>query len=68
MVGIASTWTGTMPCNLTHRELATHVADGVRAAGGLPMEFNTIAVSDNLTMHTPGMRTSLISREVIAEP
>ncbi|TDD24331.1 dihydroxy-acid dehydratase [Nonomuraea diastatica] len=67
VVGIASTWTGTMPCNLTHRELATHVADGVRAAGGLPMEFNTIAVSDNLTMHTPGMRTSLISREVIAD-
>ncbi|NBE94404.1 dihydroxy-acid dehydratase [Nonomuraea sp. KC401] len=67
VVGIASTWTGTMPCNLNHRELAAHVADGVRAAGGLPMEFNTIAVSDNLTMHTPGMRTSLISREVIAD-
>ncbi|MBF8185940.1 dihydroxy-acid dehydratase [Nonomuraea sp. K274] len=66
-VGIATTWTGTMPCNLTHRELAAHVADGVRAAGGMPMEFNTIAVSDNLTMHTPGMRTSLISREVIAD-
>ncbi|MCF6471587.1 dihydroxy-acid dehydratase [Nonomuraea sp. MG754425] len=67
VVGIASTWTGTMPCNLTHRELAAEVAEGVRAAGGLPMEFNTIAVSDNLTMHTPGMRTSLISREVIAD-
>ncbi|MEO3794506.1 dihydroxy-acid dehydratase [Nonomuraea sp. B10E15] len=67
VVGIASTWTGTMPCNLNHRELAAHVADGVRAAGGLPMEFNTIAVSDNLTMHTPGMRASLISREVIAD-
>ncbi|MGP3910975.1 dihydroxy-acid dehydratase [Nonomuraea sp. 10N515B] len=67
VVGIASTWTGTMPCNLTHRELAAHVAEGVRAAGGMPMEFNTIAVSDNLTMHTPGMRTSLISREVIAD-
>ncbi|WP_043630346.1 dihydroxy-acid dehydratase [Nonomuraea candida] len=67
VVGIASTWTGTMPCNLTHRELAARVAEGVRAAGGLPMEFNTIAVSDNLTMHTPGMRTSLISREVIAD-
>ncbi|UBU11655.1 dihydroxy-acid dehydratase [Nonomuraea gerenzanensis] len=67
VVGIASTWTGTMPCNLNHRELAAEVAEGVRAAGGLPMEFNTIAVSDNLTMHTPGMRTSLISREVIAD-
>ncbi|MEO3873960.1 dihydroxy-acid dehydratase [Nonomuraea sp. B12E4] len=66
-VGIATTWTGTMPCNLTHRELAAHVAEGVRAAGGTPMEFNTIAVSDNLTMHTPGMRASLISREVIAD-
>ncbi|HEX4816824.1 MAG TPA: dihydroxy-acid dehydratase [Nonomuraea sp.] len=67
VVGIASTWTGTMPCNLTHRDLAAHVADGVRAAGGTPMEFNTIAVSDNLTMHTPGMRASLVSREVIAD-
>ncbi|MGW0805615.1 dihydroxy-acid dehydratase [Nonomuraea sp. NPDC002799] len=67
VVGIATTWTGTMPCNLTHRELAGHVAEGVRAAGGLPMEFNTIAVSDNLTMHTPGMRASLVSREVIAD-
>ncbi|MEU4533267.1 dihydroxy-acid dehydratase [Streptosporangium sp. NPDC023825] len=67
VVGIASTWTGTMPCNLTHRELAAHVAEGVRRAGGTPMEFNTIAVSDNLTMGTPGMRASLVSREVIAD-
>ncbi|WP_336216253.1 dihydroxy-acid dehydratase [Nonomuraea sp. LPB2021202275-12-8] len=66
-VGIASTWTGTMPCNLTHRELAAQVAEGVRSAGGLPMEFNTIAVSDNLTMGTAGMRASLVSREVIAD-
>ncbi|MFK0173794.1 dihydroxy-acid dehydratase [Streptomyces sp. NPDC090306] len=66
-VGIASTWTGTMPCNLTHRDLAQHVAVGVRRAGGTPMEFNTIAVSDNLTMGTPGMRASLVSREVIAD-
>ncbi|NEA41853.1 dihydroxy-acid dehydratase [Streptomyces sp. SID11385] len=66
-VGIASTWTGTMPCNLTHRDLARHVAAGVRRAGGLPMEFNTVAVSDNLTMGTPGMRASLVSREVIAD-
>ncbi|MEU2657288.1 dihydroxy-acid dehydratase [Streptomyces sp. NPDC007325] len=67
VIGIASTWTGTMPCNLTHRELAAHVAEGVRRAGGTPMEFNTIAVSDNLTMGTPGMRASLVSREVIAD-
>jgi dihydroxy-acid dehydratase len=66
-VGIATTWTGTMPCNLTHRELADHVATGVRRAGGTPFEFNTIAVSDNLTMGTPGMRASLVSREVIAD-
>ncbi|EGJ73048.1 putative dihydroxy-acid dehydratase [Streptomyces sp. Tu6071] len=66
-VGIASTWTGTMPCNLTHRDLARHVATGVRRAGGMPMEFNTVAVSDNLTMGTPGMRASLVSREVIAD-
>ncbi|MFG3101395.1 dihydroxy-acid dehydratase [Streptomyces sp. NPDC048182] len=66
-VGIASTWTGTMPCNLTHRDLARHVATGVRRAGGTPMEFNSIAVSDNLTMGTPGMRASLVSREVIAD-
>jgi dihydroxy-acid dehydratase len=67
VIGIASTWTGTMPCNLTHRELAAHIAEGVRRAGGTPMEFNTIAVSDNLTMGTPGMRASLVSREVIAD-
>jgi dihydroxy-acid dehydratase len=67
IVGIASTWTGTMPCNLTHRELAEHVARGVTAAGGVPLEFNTIAVSDNISMGTPGMRASLISREVIAD-
>ncbi len=66
-VGIASTWTGTMPCNLTQRDLAAHVAAGVRAAGGTPLEFNTIAVSDNLTMGTESMRTSLVSREVIAD-
>lgn len=67
VVGIASTWTGTMPCNLTHRDLAARVAEGVRRAGGTPMEFNTVAVSDNLTMGTPGMRASLVSREVIAD-
>src|SRR5262245_12577331 len=67
IVGIASTWTRTMPCNLTQRELAEHVARGVAAAGGVPLEFNTIAVSDNISMGTPGMRASLISREVIAD-
>src|SRR5438067_13500102 len=67
VVGIASTWTGTMPCNLTQRELAEHAAAGVAAAGGVPLEFNTIAVSDNQSQGTPGMRASLISREVIAD-
>jgi dihydroxy-acid dehydratase len=67
LVGIASTWTGTMPCNLTHRALAAHVAEGVTAAGGVPLEFNTIAVSDNQSQGTPGMRASLVSREVIAD-
>ena len=67
LVGIATTWTGTMPCNLGQRALAEHVAAGVRAAGGTPLEFNTIAVSDNLTQGMPGMRASLVSREVIAD-
>src|SRR3954468_21663293 len=67
IVGIASTWTGTMPCNLNQRELAQRVADGVTAAGGVPLEFNTIAVSDNQSQGTPGMRAALISREVIAD-
>jgi dihydroxy-acid dehydratase len=67
LVGIATTWTGTMPCNLGQRDLAKHVAAGVRAAGGTPMEFNTIAVSDNQTQGMPTMRTSLVSREVIAD-
>jgi dihydroxy-acid dehydratase len=67
IVGIASTWTGTMPCNLTHRELAKAVAQGVEEAGGVPLEFNTIAVSDNQSQGTPGMRASLVSRELIAD-
>ncbi len=67
LVGIATTWTGTMPCNLGQRALAARVAAGVRAAGGTPLEFNTIAISDNLTQGTPGMRASLVSREVIAD-
>ncbi len=67
IVGIGSTWTGTMPCNLTHRELAAAVARGVEQAGGVPLEFNTIAVSDNQSQGTPGMRASLVSRELIAD-
>jgi dihydroxy-acid dehydratase len=67
IVGIGSTWTGTMPCNLNHRMLAAAVAAGVERAGGVPLEFNTIAVSDNQAQGTPGMRASLVSREVIAD-
>jgi dihydroxy-acid dehydratase len=67
IVGIASTWTQTMPCNLTQRELASRVSEAVAAAGGVPLVFNTIAVSDNQSQGTPGMRASLISREVIAD-
>ena len=67
IVGVASTWTGTMPCNVTQLELSRHVCDGVAEAGGVPLPFNTIAVSDNQSQGTPGMRASLISREVIAD-
>jgi dihydroxy-acid dehydratase len=67
IVGIANTWTETMPCNFHLRGLAEKVKEGVRAAGGTPMEFNTIAVSDGITMGTEGMRASLVSREVIAD-
>jgi dihydroxy-acid dehydratase len=67
IVGIASSWTGTMPCNLNHRALAEAVAEGVTAAGGVPLPFDTIAVSDNQTQGTPGMRASLVSRELIAD-
>jgi dihydroxy-acid dehydratase len=67
IVGIANTWTETMPCNFHLRRLAERVKDGVRAAGGTPMEYNTIAVSDGITMGTQGMKTSLVSREVIAD-
>jgi dihydroxy-acid dehydratase len=67
IVGIANTWTETMPCNFHLRGLADHVKRGVRAAGATPMEFNTVAISDGITMGTHGMRASLISREVIAD-
>jgi dihydroxy-acid dehydratase len=67
IIGIANTWTETMPCNFHLRLLAERVKDGVRAAGGTPMEFNTVAVSDGITMGTEGMKASLVSREVIAD-
>ena len=67
IIGVATTWIETMPCNLNQRELAQDVKRGVRAAGGTPMEFNTIAVSDGTSMGTSGMRASLVSREVIAD-
>lgn len=67
LVGIANTWTEVTPCNVHLRKLAEAVKAGVRAAGGTPIEFNTIAVSDGITMGTEGMRGSLVSREVIAD-
>jgi dihydroxy-acid dehydratase len=67
IIGIANTWTETMNCNYNLRDLAVHVKAGVRAAGGTPMEFNTIAISDGITMGTEGMKASLVSREVIAD-
>ena len=67
IIGIANTWIGTMPCNFLLRDFAVDVAKGIREAGGTPMEFNTIAISDGITMGTEGMKTSLVSREVIAD-
>src|SRR3954447_16474507 len=67
IVGVASMWTRTMPCNLNHRDLAAAGERGVSAAGGTPLTFNTIAVSDNQSQATPGMRASLVSREVMAD-
>src|SRR5271167_25372 len=67
IIGVANTWIETMPCNFNLRELAAHVKSGIRAAGGTPMEFNTIAISDGVTMGTEGMKASLVSREVIAD-
>ncbi len=66
-IGIANTWIETTPCNFHLRRLSEKVKEGVRAAGGTPIEFNTIAISDGITMGTEGMKTSLISREVIAD-
>src|SRR5215218_9549367 len=67
MVGVAHSWIETMPCNYNHRHLAESVKDGVREAGGTPMELNTVSISDGITMGTQGMKTSLVSREVIAD-
>jgi dihydroxy-acid dehydratase len=67
LVGVATTWIETMPCNLNQRVLARHVKDGIRRAGGTPIEFNTVSVSDGVSMGTEGMRASLVSREVIAD-
>lgn len=67
IVGVAHSWTETMPCNYNHRQLAERIKEGVRAAGGTPMEFNTISISDGVTMGTQGMKASLVSREVIAD-
>ncbi|MDQ3573102.1 MAG: dihydroxy-acid dehydratase [Actinomycetota bacterium] len=66
-IGIANTWIEAMPCNFHLRGLAEHIKAGVKAAGGTPMEFNTVAISDGITMGTKGMKTSLVSREVIAD-
>jgi dihydroxy-acid dehydratase len=67
IVGVATNWIETMPCNLNQRDLAAQVKAGIRAAGGTPMEFNTISISDGVSMGTEGMRASLVSREVIAD-
>jgi dihydroxy-acid dehydratase len=67
LIGVANTWIEIGPCNYHLRDLATHVKAGIRAAGGTPMEFNTVSISDGITMGTEGMRASLVSREVIAD-
>jgi dihydroxy-acid dehydratase len=67
LIGIANTWIELMPCNYHLRRISESVKAGVRAAGGTPVEFNTIAISDGISMGTEGMRTSLVSREIIAD-
>ena len=67
LIAVANTWTDATPCNMHLRDLAAHVKEGIRAAGGTPIEFNTIVVSDGISMGTEGMRASLVSREVIAD-
>jgi len=66
-VGVAHCWIGTMPCNYNHRELAQQVMEGVRSAGGTPIEVNTVAVTDGITMGTEGMKGSLVSRDLVAD-
>jgi dihydroxy-acid dehydratase len=67
IIGVAHMWIETMPCNFNHRELATKVKEGIRATGATPMEFNTISISDGVTMGTEGMKASLVSRDLIAD-
>ena len=67
IIGVAHSWIETMPCNYNHRRLAEKVKDGIREAGGTPMELNTVSISDGITMGTQGMKTSLVSREIIAD-
>jgi dihydroxy-acid dehydratase len=67
LIGVATTWIETMPCNFNQRRLAEFVKAGIRASGGTPMEFNTVSVSDGVSMGTEGMKASLVSREVIAD-
>ena len=66
-IGVAHSWIGTMPCNWNHRKLAEKVMQGIRAAGGTPIEVNTVAITDGITMGTEGMKASLISREIVAD-
>src|SRR5438105_15939022 len=67
IVGVANTWTEIGPCNYHLRDLAIPLKEAIRAAGGTPMEFNTVSISDGITMGSPGMRASLVSREVITD-
>src|SRR5437879_4786440 len=67
LIGVANTWIEIGPCNYHLRDLAVHVKEGIRAAGGTPMEFNTVSISDGITMNTEGMKASLISREIVAD-
>ena len=67
IIGVANTWTEIGPCNFHLRELGQRIKEGVREAGGTPMEFNTVSISDGITMGSEGMRASLVSREVIAD-
>src|SRR5436190_16309045 len=67
LIGVANTWIEIGPCNYHLRDLAVHVKDGIRKAGGTPLEFNTVSISDGITMNTEGMKASLVSREVIAD-